>query len=547
MRRILVALVIFYTAIETGLPQSTPFSLVPVTLKPMEYSSCAWGDYDNDGDLDAVLSGASTAAPITCLYQNNSGVLAEVGSGLPGFSNTSIEWGDYDKDGDLDLLITGMDMTGEYSTKIFNNAAGTFSDAGVILPGVSDGQAAWGDLDNDGDLDILLAGNNQAKIIRNDGNNQFTEVSAPLTPVINASCSWVDYNNDGQLDATISGDSIGGMLTRLYKNNQGQFTEVIVGPTPFMGLNSGKCKWADMDGDGRQDLVLSGMDMDANGHLVVYRNNGNDQFEMFDNMTTNVRYSSLDIGDYDGDGLPDIIFMGKVPGCGGTAVTMLFQNLGFMQFFEIGTDIPGYSYGDVKWGDFNNDGYSDILITGVDGYFAPTAAIFKNNAGTGTYKINTAPSTPDGLTVEPLSGGIVLRWNSADDNETPKQSITYNISIGTQPGFSDIFSAMADETTGYRRIAAQGNCTADTSWTITGISSGDYWFSVQALDNGFLPGSFATPVPFTYNTPVGFAETPSKSLHVYPNPCQDQVRVMECGIWDLGSGIWDGRCEDDDI
>jgi hypothetical protein len=82
-----------------------------------------------------------------------------------------------------------------------------------------------------------------------------------------------------------------------------------------------------------------------------------------------------------------------------------------------------------------------------------------------------------------------------------------------------------------------GSCSADTTWTITGLPAGDYWFSVQALDNGFLPGSFATPVPFT--APVGVAEYSSPTLTVYPNPCREQVRI---GMWDAGCGMKDAGC-----
>jgi hypothetical protein len=366
---------------------------------------------------------------------------------------------------------------------------------------------------------------------------------------MNASCSWVDYNNDGQLDAMICGDSIGGMVSKLYRNNLGTFTEVMVGPADFMGLCSGKCKWADMNNDGRQDLVLSGMDMDANGHLVVYRNNGNDQFEMYDNMTSNVRYSSLDIADFDADGLADIIFIGKIPGCGGTAATMLFQNMGFMQFFEVSTQIPGFSYGDVKWGDFNNDGFTDLLFTGMDGYFAPTTAIYMNNAGSGVFTVNTPPSTPAGLTADPAGDNIVMKWNRSADAQTPDNSLTYNLYIGTQPALSDVFPAMADATNGFRRLVTMGSCSADTTWTITGLPAGDYWFSVQALDNGFLPGSFATPVPFT--APVGVAEYSSPTLTVYPNPCREQVRIgmreVGCGMKDAGCGMRDAGCGMKDV
>lgn len=526
MRKTTLILLLFLAAGVAGNSQTTPFSLVPTLLKPMEYSSCAWGDYDNDGDLDALTSGGTTALPITCLYQNTNGALTEIYSGLPGFSNTTVEWGDHDADGDLDILITGMNSSGEPSTKVFNNEGGSFIEAGTLLPGIYDGQATWGDYDNDGDLDILMAGNSVAKIFRNDEDDLYTDIEAPLIPIITASCSWVDYNNDGQLDALISGDSIGGMLTKLYKNDQGQFFEVNVGPVPFMGLSNGKCKWADMNNDGKQDLILSGMDMEAFGHLVVYKNDGGDQFSFYDNMTSNLRYSAIDIADFDADGLLDIMIIGKVPGCGGQASTMLFQNMGFMQFFEILTDIPGFSYGGLNWGDYNNDGYSDLIFTGMDGYFAPTTALYKNNAGTGIFTQNTPPSIPQALEAHILDGKIVLNWSRSTDDQTPSNSISYNLLIGTEPGNSNIFPAMADPENGFRRIVAPGSCTLDTTWSITGLSAGDYWISVQSIDNGFLPSAFATPIALSYSPPVGIADEENPTLQCFPNPFQYQINVQ---------------------
>ncbi|MDD4602955.1 MAG: FG-GAP-like repeat-containing protein [Bacteroidales bacterium] len=525
MRSIVLFLIIFFTLTLSGFSQTQPFSLVSSPLSPLEFSSGAWGDYDNDGDLDVILSGSTGTAPSTWLYRNDNGSFTEVNSGLPGFSNTSVEWGDFDHDGDLDLLFTGLDMNHNDVTKIFKNIDGNFTDANIILPGISNGQATWGDFDNDGDLDILLAGSFKTKILMNNGNDQFSEISTPLVPLQNASCSWVDYNNDGQLDAMINGDSGGGMVSKLYKNSHGVFHEVLMDSSAFMGLGAGCCKWADLDNDGKQDLVLAGMDINADGHLVVYKNEGNDHFTLFDAITNNVRYSSLDIGDYNADGYSDIIFIGKINGCGGTAVTMLFQNLGFMQFFEVNTPIAGFCNGRVNWGDFNNDGFTDLLLTGTDGYEAPKTAIYKNNLGTGVFTTNTPPTIPEGLMAESFPDKIIIHWNSALDLQTPKNGLSYNLYVGTQPGISDIVPAMANETTGFRRIVSVGNCTADTSCTISGIPAGDYWFSVQAIDNGLLPGNFATPVAFSYD-PMGMKEHNSSTLSIHPNPCREMINIQ---------------------
>ncbi|HYW68008.1 MAG TPA: S8 family serine peptidase, partial [bacterium] len=78
----------------------------------------------------------------------------DIGAGLPGVYYSSAAWGDYDNDGDLDILLTG-DTGSESISRVYENDAGTFTDIAAGLTGVVLGSGAWGDYDNDGDLDIL--------------------------------------------------------------------------------------------------------------------------------------------------------------------------------------------------------------------------------------------------------------------------------------------------------------------------------------------------------------------------------------------------------
>ena len=99
-------------------PAKAQFVEVDAGFADVMRGSMAWGDYDNDGDLDllsagcAVLSGSDNCAEVynTSLYQNNGGSFSEINTILPDLDSGSVAWGDYDNDGDLDVYITNHPM-----------------------------------------------------------------------------------------------------------------------------------------------------------------------------------------------------------------------------------------------------------------------------------------------------------------------------------------------------------------------------------------------------------------------------------------------------
>ncbi|KPA15964.1 hypothetical protein MHK_003827, partial [Candidatus Magnetomorum sp. HK-1] len=145
--------------------------------------SVAFGDYDNDGDLDILLTGNTGSGIIAKVYRNTGGNFSEdTGINLTGVYRCSADFGDYDNDGDLDILLTGNTGT-TIIAKVYRNTGGSFSEyTGINLSGVTNSSAAFGDYDNDGDLDILLTGEgviNTAKVYQNTINIPNTSPSEP--------------------------------------------------------------------------------------------------------------------------------------------------------------------------------------------------------------------------------------------------------------------------------------------------------------------------------------------------------------------------------
>jgi FG-GAP-like repeat/Secretion system C-terminal sorting domain/Fibronectin type III domain len=454
-----------------------------ISLVGINDASVAWGDYDNDGDLDILLSGySSTGDYISRIYRNDAGVFTDINAGLTNLSDGSVAWGDFDNDGDLDILLTGDDGTSSYS-KIYRNNAGVFTDINAGLTGVTDGSAAWGDYDNDGDLDILLTGwdftNNYSKIYRNDA-GVFTDINANLTAVRSSSVKWGDYDNDGDLDILLIGYTGSSSISKIYRNDAGVFTNINTGLT---NKAWGSASWGDYDNDGDLDILLT-----ADWLSLIYTNNGNDTFSENGKISLKaVTSASSAWGDFNNDGYVDILLTGYSD-LG--RVSKIYRNDADTAFSEVpGVYLDGIDNGSVAWGDYDNDGDLDIVIAG---YYK--SKVYKNNSITA----NTVPSAPTNLVATALKVSTVsFTWNKATDSKTPQNTLTYNIRIGTSAGGSNIVGPMASTSNGFRRVPAMGNAEMKSNgYKITGLAPGKYYWSVQAIDQAYAGGAWATEGQF---------------------------------------------------
>jgi len=260
-------------------------TVASAVLTEVQFGSVAWGDYDNDGDLDILLTGQASSGYVSEVYRNDGGtfITDTVASAvLTGVYRGSVAWGDYDNDGDLDILLTGLDNDDIRVSKVYrNNGNGTFTDIGAGLTGVNRGSVAWGDYDNDGDLDILLTGQDNddirvSKVYRNDGGTfeEDTAASDVLTGVSHSSVAWGDYDNDGDLDILLTGwGNSSGYVSKMYRNDGGTFTDTVASDV-LTAVRTSSVTWGDYDNDGDLDILLTGNNHVARVVYVseVYRN-----------------------------------------------------------------------------------------------------------------------------------------------------------------------------------------------------------------------------------------------------------------------------------
>jgi hypothetical protein len=411
------------------------FADIGAVLTGVFEGDVAWGDYDNDGDLDVLLTGDDGSyPPVSKVYRNDGGaVFTNIGAGLTPVIKGSVAWGDYDSDGDLDILLTGLDVVNEVSKVYRNDGGGVFSDTGAALTGVYDSAVAWGDYDNDGDLDILLTGvaygSPLSIVYRNDAPSGFTDIGAGLAGVVDGSVAWGDYDNDGDLDILLTGNSAGGRVSMVYRNDgtpaSPGFTDIGAGLT---GVDDSSAAWGDYDNDGDLDILLTGKwlpDIDYVRVSKVYRNDTPSGFTDIGAALTGVEDGSVAWGDYDNDGDLDILLTGDA---GATDVSKVYRNDGPSAFTDIGAGLTGVTHSSVAWGDYDDDGDLDILLTGYGGS-SLVSRVYRNNSRPELGSMTPASgSGPVGVTTY-----FTTTWSDPDGPENLKQCYFH---IGDSPALA---------------------------------------------------------------------------------------------------------------
>lgn len=486
--------------------------------------SVAWGDYDNDNDLDLVISGfnivsgnnTATTQIITKLYRNDNGSFVDSGVEFTGVQKGDLAWGDYDNDGDLDLAITGEDANRATFARIYRNDGGSFVDSGIPIKGVSSSAIAWIDYNNDGFLDLAVTGTTDGLpagastiIYRNNGQGSLEDSGIRNIPgFYNGSIDFGDFDNDGDSDLAFIGTTNGfstGVTTQVYRNKgNGTFENSNI--ATFKAVAWGSVNWGDFDNDNDLDLLITGWDS-TQAVTKIYRNDLVADSVVFVDINSNIAQSNEGEalwGDYDNDGNLDILLTGRNDSLK-RVYSFVYQGDGAGGFTILAADTSAKSIIEAQisstaWADFDNDGDLDMVIAGLDSTnFDGKTILYRNN--TSTFAANEPPSAPTGLTanITPAqTNTVVLNWTAATDNNTPADALTYNIRVGLRPNEIQTQSPLSDASSGFRRVVSQGNVFSGTSWTLRNLEWGKtYYISVQAVDNTFAGSAWSEEVSLT--------------------------------------------------
>lgn len=284
--------------------------------------------------------------------------------------------GDYDNDKDLDLLLAYK--YGEVN--LFRFDGNKYVDSGIKFPSAS--YAYWIDYNNDGYIDLIMG---DLKVYKNEAGKSFSEVTDTLLPTglaLQGGISLGDYDNDGDDDIIA--------LSGIYDNNgKGHFTRNT--GLGFIGNIRGTSTWGDYDKDGDLDILSSKEISCTQNIIVVLENNNGKNFTpvefpnlvgIIDDYLNGV--GDIKWGDIDNDGYPDIIVSGQNTCGNGTGITKVYRNNKNKTFTEASNLITEIYDVHADWGDYDNDGDLDIFMYG-DPFSTPNVTnisrIYRNDNG----------------------------------------------------------------------------------------------------------------------------------------------------------------------
>ena len=365
---------------------------------PNMLGGSAFDDFTGDGRPDILVISGDWDLGGSLFVNQGDGRFADRGdsAGLAGQRmSVNLAHADFDNDGDLDVVALRGGWETPYRLSLLRNQGdGVFDDvtvaAGLDEP-IASQSAAWGDYDNDGLLDLYVAGEydlrnptpqNHCRLYRNRGNGTFENL-AGKAGVRNEGwakgVAWGDYDDDGALDLYVSNMT---GPNRLYRNNgDGTFTDV----APALGVtephDSFSCWWWDYDNDGRLDLFVTGF-MASLTHIVadllgqptpgerprLYRNLGPDGFQ---DVTALVRLNRVTLpmgsnfADIDNDGFLDVFLATGRPPYSILIPDLMFKNVDGRRFEDVttssGTGHLQKGHG-VSFADYDNDGDLDLFV-----------------------------------------------------------------------------------------------------------------------------------------------------------------------------------------
>ena len=450
---------------------SSAFASDPIRFAPpVRYSAgtqpkaVAVGDLNNDGILDIVAASQVDQKVYVLLGKGDGTFLPAVGYSTANASPMGVVVADFTGDLKPDIAVATAMYGGSYPAYMVfpGNGDGTFGTPIITSDGsISPLSVKAADVNGDGKMDLVVAGNGHSAITYGNGDGTFhVPAFSPPPPTTTGDNQWAiaaaDLNNDGRMDVFTG--SYGGYVAVYLADANGSFQA----PVNMLVLDSGEqgvttVAAADINGDGFPDIVVSASN--SNG-VELLINKGDGTFKAPIGYYGGTTPTAMAFADFNGDGKLDVAFsdyntsspdlppdnfgVSVIPG-GAPDGTFDFAT-GFNQF-DAGNHAAG-----IAVGDFNGDGLPDIV---------------------------TADTTDNAVSVLLNGAAISVTLSPSKNPALPNESVTLSASVQSVTAGSPM---------------PTGTVTFTNNASIIGSSP------LDLSGNASITTSFALPAPGTYVT-----------------------------------------------